>query len=315
MSSPSSSGRRIGYLGPAGTFAEQALLTQPDLANDVLVPMPDVIDALDGVVSGELELAFVPIENSIEGTVHSTQDALAFTHDLFIQREVILDVELCLMALPGSRLSDIKRVVTHPIPAAGCRSFIARELVKAETSTANSTADAARIIGEERTPGTAAIGTALAAKLYGLEVIATDIADHKGNQTRFVVVARDVVPEPTGHDKTTVVVYQRANVPGSLISILQEFAARRIDLSKLESRPTKTGGIGNYCFLIDAVGHIDDELMADCLRELHAKQGGVRFLGSYRAAGEHGDDVRTEAEQRWREADEWITGLRNRVER
>src|SRR5690606_24751966 len=101
-----------------------------------------------------------------------------------------------------------------------------RELSRAETFTANSTADAARILGEERTAGTAAIGTALAAKLYGLDVIATDIADHKGNQTRFVAVARDVIPATTGHDKTTVVVYQRANVPGSLISILQEFAAR-----------------------------------------------------------------------------------------
>ena len=105
-------------------------------------------------------------------------------------------------------------------------------------------------------------------------MLADDIADHDGNQARFVVVARDTVPPPTGHDKTSVVVFQRANVPGSLISILQEFAARRVDLSKLESRPTKAGGLGDYCFVIDAEGHIADELVADALRSLHAKQGG-----------------------------------------
>ena len=116
-------------------------------------------------------------------------------------------------------------------------------------------------------------------------MLAADIADHDGNQTRFVVVARDGVPAPTGHDKTSVVIYQRADEPGSLISILQEFAARRINLSKLESRPTKAGGLGDYCFVIDADGHIGDELVADALRALHAKQGDVKFLGSYPAAG------------------------------
>ena len=109
---------------------------------------------------------------------------------------------------------------------------------------------------------------------------------------RFVVVGRDEVPAPTGHDKTSVVVYQRADEPGSLISILQEFAARRINLSKLESRPTKAGGLGDYCFVIDADGHIGDELLADALRALHAKQGGVKVLGSYPAAGAHATTTR-----------------------
>lgn len=312
MTGPST--RRIGYLGPAGTFAEQALLTQADLADDDLVAFSDGTDVLDAVLAHEVELGFVPIENSIEGTVNSTQDALAFTHDLLIQREVVLDVELCLMVVPGTSITDVRSVITHPIPAAGCRGFIARQLTKAETVMAGSTADAARILGAKRDPSMAAIGTALAAKLYGLDVVATDIADHPGNQTRFVLVARDRIPAATGHDKTSVVVYQRANVPGSLLAILQEFAARRIDLSKLESRPTKKGGLGDYCFVIDAVGHIDDELLADALRELHAKHAGVRFLGSYPAAGDHGEVVRTEAEQRWRAADAWIADLRSRVD-
>ncbi len=144
-------------------------------------------------------------------------------------------------------------------------------------------------------------------------MLARDIADHDGNQTRFVVVARDGIPPPTGHDKTTVVVYQRANEPGSLISILQEFAARRINLSRLESRPTSAGGLGDYCFVIDADGHVADELLADTLRELHAKQGGVKFLGSYPAAGVHAHSAREHADARWRQADDWLAALRSRI--
>ena len=159
----------------------------------------------------------------------------------------------------------------------------------------------------------AAIGPEIAAQLYGLTVMARDIADHDGNQTRFVIVARDGVPPPTGHDKTTIVVFQRANEPGSLISILQEFAARRINLSRLESRPTKAGGLGDYCFVIDADGHISDELVAAALRELHAKQGGVKFLGSYPAAGAQAASAREHADTRWRQADDWMADLRRRI--
>ena len=120
-----------------------------------------------------------------------------------------------------------------------------------------------------------------------LTVPPADIADHPGNQTRFVVVATAGLPAPTGHDCTALVIYQRADEPGSLISILQEFAARRINLSNLLSRPTKDGGLGDYCFVVYAHGHVADELMADAMRALHAKQGKVKFLGSYPAAGEH----------------------------
>jgi hypothetical protein len=117
--------------------------------------------------------------------------------------------------------------------------------------------------------------------VYGLDVVAEAIEDHAGNQTRFVLVTRAGVPRPTGHDRTALVVYQRADEPGSLISILQEFAARRINLSNLISRPTKRGGLGDYCFIIFAEGHVADDLLADAMRALHAKQGGVKFFGSY----------------------------------
>jgi prephenate dehydratase len=304
---------RVGFLGPRGTFTEQALLTQPDLAARELVTfrtMPDVLDAVD---NGEVDLGFVAIENSIEGTVNLTQDELAFSHDLLIQREVVLDIEHCLVAAPGTKLSEVKSVLSIPVATAQCHAYLRAQLPEAEVQATNSTADAARIVGEEGAPGWAAIAPRITAQLYGLDIVAADIADHPGNQTRFVLVGRDGIPAPTGHDKTALVVYQRADEPGSLISILQEFAARRINLSNLLSRPTKNGGLGDYCFVIYADGHIADELVADALRDLHAKQGRVKFLGSYPAAGEEAHTVRERADASWRLADDWITGLRGKI--
>jgi prephenate dehydratase len=123
------------------------------------------------------------------------------------------------------------------------------------------------------------------------------------------------VPARTGHDRTALVVFQRADEPGSLIGILQEFAARRINLQQLLSRPTKRGGLGDYCFIIYCDGHVEDELVADALRDLRAKQGGVKFLGSYPAAGQQAQTARDHADARWRDADDWIAELRNKVRR
>jgi prephenate dehydratase len=272
--------------------------------------MPDVLDAVE---NGEVELGFVAIENSIEGMVNLTQDELAFNHDLLIQREVVLDIEHCLLAAPGTALDQIKEVLSIPVATAQCHAYVRQNLRQAEIRATNSTAEAARIVGEDRSGRLAAIAPRASAELYSLEVIAADIADHPGNQTRFVVVAREGVPAPTGHDRTAIVVYQRADEPGSLISILQEFAARRINLSNLLSRPTKDGGLGDYCFVIYADGHIADELVADALRQLRAKQGTVKFLGSYPAAGEHAHSAREHADSRWREADDWIADLRRGI--
>ena len=305
--------RRIGILGPRGTFTEQALRSQPDLAVAEMVLYPTMPDVLDAVENGEVDLGFVAIENSIEGMVNLTQDELAFSHDLLIQREVVLDIEHCLLASPGTTLGQIKEVLSIPVATAQCHSYVRRNLRQAEVRATNSTAEAARIVGEDRSGGLAAIAPRASAELYGLEVIAADIADHPGNQTRFVVVAKEGVPAPTGHDRTAIVVYQRADEPGSLISILQEFAARRINLSNLLSRPTKDGGLGDYCFVIYADGHVADELVADALRQLRAKQGTVKFLGSYPAAGEHAHSAREHADSRWREADDWITALRRGI--
>lgn len=303
---------RIGFLGPLGTFTEQALKSQPDLAAGELVLFRTMPDVLDAVESGEVDLGFVAIENSIEGTVNLSQDELAFNHELLIQREVVLDIEHCLVAPPGTGLGDVKVVLSIPVATAQCHAYLRKHVGQAEVRATNSTAEAARLAAELGA-GTAAVAPRIAAELYGLDVLAADIADHPGNQTRFVVVARHGVPAPTGHDRTALVIYQRADEPGSLISILQEFAARRINLSNLLSRPTKDGGLGDYCFIVYADGHVADELLADAMRALRSKQGRVKFLGSYPAAGEHAHAAREHADARWREADDWISTLRAQI--
>ncbi len=164
-------------------------------------------------------------------------------------------------------------------------------------------------------PGDAAIGTALAAKLYNLDVLVSHIEDHPGNSTRFVMVAAPGagrVPAATGHDKTSIVCFQRADVPGSLLSILAQFAARGVNLTKLESRPTKKS-LGDYCFIIDFEGHVKDELVSEILRDLHASLASLKFLGSYPAAGEHGASIRRDAEESWRLADSWLATIRGYV--
>jgi prephenate dehydratase len=298
--------RRIGFLGPRGTFTEQALRLDPWLAVGVLVPLRSMPDVLAAVESGEVDLGFIAIENSIEGTVNLSQDELVFNHELLIQSEIVLDIEHCLLALPGTQLADVKVVLSIPVATAQCHEWVKRNLPDADRKAADSTAGAARTIAEEALVGYAAIAPRVAAALYGLDIVAGDIADHPGNQTRFVTVAKQGIPAPTGHDKTSIVVYQRANEPGSLMSILAEFAARRINLTKLESRPTKAGGLGDYCFVFD-------EVLADAMRDLHAKQGGVKFLGSYPAAGRNAGDIRAHADITWQRADDWINDLRGRI--
>jgi prephenate dehydratase len=306
--------RRVGYFGPVGTFTEQALLTQSDLAALQLVPYRTVPDVLDAVESGEVDLGFVPIENSIEGTVNFTQDALVFDHDLLIQREVVLDIEHCVLAHPGTTLENVKVLLSIPVATAQCHVFVRNSLPQAEVRAANSTAEAARLVSEDSSNTLAAIAPENAARIYGLEVLRRNVADHEGNQTRFVLVGKDRIPARTGNDKTGLVVFQRADEPGSLIGILQEFAARRINLSQLLSRPTKRGGLGDYCFVIYADAHVSDEVMADALRDLRTKQGDVKFLGSYPNASPQPTSVREHADQRWRDADDWLRDIRSRID-
>ena len=313
---------RIAFLGPPGTFTEEALLSQPDLAAGELVPVRQISDVITEVDQGRADLGVVPIENAIEGSVNLTLDTLVFeaSEDLVIQREVVLPIDMHLCARPGTRLADVTAVVSIPHASAQCRVWLARKLPGVEVQAANSTAEAARDVAEEQGPpgkGTgeaggarAAIATSLAAKLYGLDVLAADIEDHPDNETRFVVIGKGI-PARTGHDKTTIVVFQSQDRPGSLLEILGEFAVRAVNLTKLESRPTKRG-LGSYCFFIDCEGHISDELVADVMRNLAAKHR-VRFLGSYPAAGTEAGARRRAAGKAWRAATGWVDDLRAKV--
>src|SRR5262249_44127133 len=153
------------------------------------------------------------------------------------------------------------------------------------------------------------IAPRIAGDVYGLAVRAEDIADHPGNQTRFGLVAKSGVPAPTAHDRTGFGVYQRAEYPGHSITVLQECSEDRFNLSNLLPASPKDGGLGDYCVVIYADGHIADELLADAVRSLRAKQGKVKFLGSYPASGEHAHTAREHADARWREADDWVNSL------
>ena len=301
----------VGYLGPAGTFTEQAIYSQPDLAGMSHRPINSIIDVLQAVESGEVDLGLVAIENMIEGSVTATLDALAFDTDLFIQREVIIDVNLNLLAPAGVTLESVERVRSYPVAHAQCRDYLATHLPGAVFQAANSTAEAARSLAESGDRKTAAIAPLRSADVYGLEVLAGDIADRADNQTRFVLVGAGVIAAPTGHDKTSMVIYQRSDVPGSLIGILGEFAARAINLTSLQSRPTKAS-LGQYCFLLDCEGHIADEVVADALRNLNMKTTRVKFLGSYpSASADHHDHLMNQVEVR--KATVWIDDLRGRI--
>ena len=305
---------RVAFLGPSGTFTEQALLSQPDLAAGEHVPMRSIAETIFEVDSGRAELGVVPIENAIEGSVNETLDTLAFeaSEHLFIHREIVVPVDLNLCVKPGTKLSDVKAVVSIPHASAQCRDWLATKLPGVELQASNSTAEAARDVARSKATGRAAIAPSLAAKLYGLEVVAAGIHDHPDNSTRFVLIGHGI-PARTGHDKSMMVVFQtHQDRPGGLLTILQEFNARGINLTKIESRPTKRE-LGSYCFFIDFEGHLSDELVADVLRSLAAKHE-VRFLGSYAAAGREAGARRQAAGKAWREASRWVDGLRARVQ-
>jgi prephenate dehydratase len=304
----------IAYLGPEGTFTEEALVSQPDLAAGKRLPLPSFREVLDAVDKSKADVGLVALENSIEGTVNVTLDQLIFAHELWIVRELELEVAQCLIGLSGARLGLVKTVVSMPVATAQCRTWLGRNLAGAEEEASPSTADAVRRVAELQDPHVAAIGTRRAASLYGLDVLASDIEDHDANTTRFVLVARPEwgIPAPTGHDKTSIVCFQSSDHPGSLHTILGQFAARDLNLTKLESRPTKKA-LGEYCFVIDIQGHIADEVVADCLRDLHATLPAVKFLGSYPAAGDDGEQRRQAASDAWLAADSWIHDLRRHL--
>jgi prephenate dehydratase len=270
---------RIGFLGPRGTFTEAALRSMPASGAAELLPYSSVALVLEAVREGEIDSALVAIENSIEGGVTGTLDELASGVPLVITDEVVLRVQFALLARPGTVVADIARVATHTVAAAQCRDWIAAHLAGAEVVPEAS--NAAGAAGVAAGSYDAAIAPAVAADVYGLEVLADDVGDNNEAWTRFVLVARPgEVPAPTGADKTTLYLFMRENHPGALLEILTEFSVRGVDLTRIESRPTKRA-LGDYFFSVDCEGHVRDARVGEALMGLHRICAHVRFLGSY----------------------------------
>ncbi len=273
------------FLGPEGTFTEAALLQVPGAADAQRVPCTNVNTALERVRQGEADAAMVPIENSVEGGVTATLDAIATGQELRIIREALVPITFVLVARPGVGLSDIKRISTHGHAWAQCRLWVDANLPGVDYMPGSSTAAAAMGLLDEDAPYEAAIcGPLVAAGQSGLNVLAEDIGDVPDAVTRFILVGRPgALPERTGADKTTVVVPLPEDHPGALMEILDQFASRGVNLSRIESRPTGQY-LGHYFFSIDADGHAADSRVADALAGLHRISPATRFLGSYARA-------------------------------
>ena len=299
---------RIAYLGPEGTFSEAALLRMaaggmvPGAGELEPQPTESTPAALEAVRSGAADYACVPIENSIEGSVLPTLDSLAGGSALQVYAELTLDVAFSIVTRPGVQAGAIRTVAAFPVAAAQVRRWLAGHLAGAEVIPANSNAAAARDVADGRAD--AGVSTALAARRYGLDTLAEGIVDEPNARTRFVLVGCPGPPPPrTGADRTSVVL-QIDNSPGALVAAMSEFGIRDIDLTRIESRPTRTG-LGSYMFFLDCVGHIDDSAVAEALKALHRRCADVRYLGSWPtgAAAGAAPPVLDETEQ-------WLARLR-----
>jgi prephenate dehydratase len=257
-----------------------------------------------------VDAAVVPLENSVEGAVPATLDALATDRPLVIRAETFLPVVFDLVARPGTEPAAVRSIATHPHAAAQVRRYLLGALPDAEVTPVGSTAAGAQAVADGRFD--AAVAPAGAAELYRLTVLAHDIADLPGAITRFVLLSRPCpAPAMTGNDRTTVVAYLRENHAGALLQLLTEFATRGVNLTRIESRPTK-GQLGEYCFSIDCEGHLADARVADALTALHRVCAGVRYLGSYPRAdgGRQSPPPAGARDADFADAAAWLAGLR-----
>jgi prephenate dehydratase len=265
------------FLGPRGTFSEEAALLR--VGPDDLVAFASFPALVSAVETGLADEAVLPIENSIEGAVSTTLDLLIHETALRIAGELALPVRHFLITRPGVRLEDLRVVTSHPQALGQCRRFLDRCLPAVEQVANLSTAGAVQEVAAGTDEQRAAIGTARAAELYGGVILAHDIQDERSNVTRFVVLAPEDAP-PTGDDKTSLGFRVRENVPGALHRILGELAAENIQMTKIESRPTK-GTLGDYVFLIDCEGHRLDERVARVLERVATATSMLKVFGSY----------------------------------
>ncbi|GAA2634075.1 prephenate dehydratase [Dactylosporangium fulvum] len=270
---------RFVYLGPEGTFSEQALKTVPAADQGILTPARSVPEALDALRSGEADAALVPLENSIGGQVGVTLDEFANGDPLVITREVVLPVQFVLAAREDRSLDSVRSVAAHPQAGAQCRKWLRDHAPQATVVDVLSNAAAA--IGAAEGEFDAAVCAEISADRYKLHVLAKDIADNPGAMTRFALVSRPgPPPSPTGDDLTTLAVYISHDRVGALLAVLTELAVRGVNLTRIESRPTGER-LGRYVFFLDCGGHVADAQMGEALQGLRRICADVRFLGSY----------------------------------
>ncbi|HEX7059264.1 MAG TPA: prephenate dehydratase [Solirubrobacterales bacterium] len=277
---------KIAYLGPAGTFTEDALVEAWGDESFEPLRTPTVHDAILAVERGEADRALVPFENSIEGSVRSTLDTLAFeAKAVTIVGEHDFEVRAHLIAREPIELEEIEAVLSHPQPLAQCARFLREQLPGVERRAVSSTAAAVRMVGESVRPW-AAIGARSAAELYGCTILREGIEDEAGNVTRFVWIAPEGTEPPTGEGpwKTALVFSELGeDHPGALVEALREFSSRGVNLSRIESRPLRLG-LGRYMFFCDLEGGVSEAPVAEALQALRAKAESVRILGSYPVA-------------------------------
>ncbi|MFZ5899162.1 MAG: prephenate dehydratase [Bacillota bacterium] len=271
---------KIGYLGPRGTFSAEAAMRRHG-GSAALVPCHSLQEIVDGVKDGVLDEGILPAENAAEGSLSETIDILAREHEhIRIGGELILPVQHRLLARPGTAAADVRVVLSHPQALAQCREFVASRLKGARLRPVASTAEAARLVASTDEPW-ACLGTVEAALLYGLEVLNDNACDMRNNETRFLVIARDI-PPPSGNDKTSLLVGV-TDRPGALYSLLGNFARRGLNLTRIESRPARTR-LGEYLFFIDVEGHAEASPLDDVLNDLERDCQNLVVLGSYPAA-------------------------------
>ncbi|MDS1272659.1 prephenate dehydratase [Lipingzhangella sp. LS1_29] len=310
MSSPAA------FLGPEGTFTDAALyVLRPDLTSEQRLACDGVEAVFEAVRSGAAAVGVVPLENSVEGGVTATTAELLNGDPLLITGEVTLDVRFSLVAREGTHLADVKHVVTHPHAQAQCRGWLGRTLPQAQTLPAASTAAAAQIVAEPGSGYDAAISAPIAGERYGLRELATDIGDRSAAATRFVLLSPPgPLPEPTGHDRTSLAAFLADDHPGALAELLNQFSVRDVNLTRLESRPTGDR-LGNYCFVIDAEGHVVESRLGEALMGIRRSCRDVRFLGSY-PRGDASVEIptllprRTATDTDFHRAQEWLERIR-----
>jgi prephenate dehydratase len=284
---------RVGYLGPEGTFTHEALMASTDIQPLELLPLATIYDTVMAVHHGEVERGIVPIENSLEGSVNATLDALAMeTQDVTIVGEVVQPIRHCLIARTELELEQIETVLSHPQATAQCARFIRTRLGHARVLAGSSTAEAVRTVAEHDGPW-AALGNRLAAEQYGCHVLRAGVEDVAENETRFVWLAREGAPPgpPSAADpalgpwKTAIVFWGiGADAPGWLVGCLSELAERQVNLTRIESRPRKQG-LGRYMFFLDLEGALTEPHVAEALSALRGQVEVLRVLGSFPVAG------------------------------